>query len=787
MATFVFLKILTSNVYIFFVSLCFVLRIKSTFLNIEELQKSKYGVDISAEPVLLDMNEDKNGNVMQITSKHGQHYQCVLPIVHFETKKNKTVNVTTEEINKLLEPLNNTCIIQINGWWSYKVCIGKSVWQYHDEGHEIKDNISLGHFSGNTNWSIFTVEEEMEDSQRYHSHFYSNGTVCDITGNPRKTEVRFFCGSQANDFISRIDEDSTCDYIINVYTDKLCSHSLFRPPSPPKKHSITCSPALREDQYKKYTEAQNKKTEKSRAEGEQKDNSWTLDNEGTFKEHDRDLKRKTKIKSEFGDFSKMMENVVTKLMGRIKQQKLRELPQDENNGEENPDDDYDDIDDNVDDNDDDDDIDNDIGKEYKTTQISSRMKRQAMEGNMNDLVGDDEPVEDTDRDDDVGWDGDNIDDDNMDIEGSSTPFKMDGIFKNFISKVKKGKKGNKGDHYEELIDHLKLQYRYFKGQLDALIDNMKQRIRRLQETNIGSMNPAVKVLITTIQKSIKRLENKQRIAEDAMERLTDLYDAFMEDGDYLKANEELADIRSTLFGLVDNVNLKSDPLEPDDDTPPDINDNKERSQPFKPLEETFESDKKTQGIEMEKPNLDKVVSKLKKIMTHENNEDMDQFEDDRISVRVAKIREKSEDLYDDKDLDKSFLGDEDENQLDEITENQEMREATKKMESIVRKQLQDAGVKPEGKIKVKIITSKEALQRVAGGEDKFQILTSQETNQFRDLLSNLLGGTQELLKEKKRQKNMEDNYNLVWNQGGLESADVNDEKPSSIEQEDENR
>jgi hypothetical protein len=46
-----------------------------------------------------------------------------------------------------------------------------------------------------------------------------------------------------------------------------------------------------------------------------------------------------------------------------------------------------------------------------------------------------------------------------------------------------------------------------------------------------------------------------------------------------------------------------------------------------------------------------------------------------------------------------------------------------------------------GKIKVKIITSKEALQRVAGGEDKFQIFTSQETNQFRDLLSSLLVST----------------------------------------------
>lgn len=49
------------------------------------------------------------------------------------------------------------------------------------------------------------------------------------------------------------------------------------------------------------------------------------------------------------------------------------------------------------------------------------------------------------------------------------------------------------------------------------------------------------------------------------------------------------------------------------------------------------------------------------------------------------------------------------------------------------------------------------------------------------------GGTRELMKEKKRQEIMEGNYNLVWKQDGLESADVNKEKPSSNEHEDENR
>jgi hypothetical protein len=47
-------KLQTLVSIILFISLCFVFIVQSTFLNIEELQKSKYGVEISAEPVLFD-------------------------------------------------------------------------------------------------------------------------------------------------------------------------------------------------------------------------------------------------------------------------------------------------------------------------------------------------------------------------------------------------------------------------------------------------------------------------------------------------------------------------------------------------------------------------------------------------------------------------------------------------------------------------------------------------------------------------------------------------------------
>ena len=179
-----------------------------------------------------------------------------------------------------------------------------------------------------------------------------------------------------------------------------------------------------------------------------------------------------------------------------------------------------------------------------------------------------------------------------------------------------------------------------------------------------------------------------------MTRLSELYDTVMEDQDYSKANKELAGIRSTLVRLIDKMNLKHT----DETDDHDMAESEEtKNQPYKPSEEILKPGKKTQGFEMEKPNLDKVVSKLKKIMTHENVDgDTDEFDDDHISVRVTKIKEKSEDIYDDKELERSFMEDNDENQFDEINENEEMRKATKKMESMVRKQLEDAGMKHEG-------------------------------------------------------------------------------------------
>ncbi|EDO37285.1 predicted protein, partial [Nematostella vectensis] len=256
-------------------------------LNLEELEDIKYGMEISGTPVLLRENPLLS-NTLLLSSKHGQQYQCTLPLIEKdEFIKQENENYTTEEITSLLQPLENKCLYHNNGWWTYEVCFGKTISQYHEEGNSLKgDRISLGLYSSQTDWSKEKVEKSKSKTtvvQRYHSQYYVNGTVCDLSQNPRNTQVKvcmdcticlksdnegrhtplyssilfvivfqFSCEVDKNDYIYRVDEPSSCSYVVDIHTSRLCKHPLFRPPPVSKPKSIKCSPALSKERYDTY-------------------------------------------------------------------------------------------------------------------------------------------------------------------------------------------------------------------------------------------------------------------------------------------------------------------------------------------------------------------------------------------------------------------------------------------------------------------------------------------------------------------------------------------------------
>lgn len=51
-----------------------------------------------------------------------------------------------------------------------------------------------------------------------------DGTECDLTGEARRTEVRFVCDPSALHSLEYIEETSTCNYLAVVHTSTLCEN-----------------------------------------------------------------------------------------------------------------------------------------------------------------------------------------------------------------------------------------------------------------------------------------------------------------------------------------------------------------------------------------------------------------------------------------------------------------------------------------------------------------------------------------------------------------------------------
>nr|CAB3263207.1 uncharacterized protein LOC104266204 [Phallusia mammillata] len=170
----------------------------------------------------------------------------------------------------LLQPLNlQPCLKKVKGWWTYELCFGKTVKQYHsDDGITHGDAIDLGNFESDFDWSdeqrIKRSPFKQHKLQKYHSQSYVNGTKCDIHSHHRETEVRFYCDESATvAYIDRVDEPSTCSYIIIVKTDLLCSHPHTRMLSVVKTVDVVCQPMLPQEKFLQHQEEQEKILEKS--------------------------------------------------------------------------------------------------------------------------------------------------------------------------------------------------------------------------------------------------------------------------------------------------------------------------------------------------------------------------------------------------------------------------------------------------------------------------------------------------------------------------------------------
>lgn len=156
----------------------------------------------------------------------------------------------------IVAPVNETCFSLADGWWSYSVCLGKSITQFHvGSSGEQEATTVIGTYAASAGEALEAASLDLPAAVVQE---YGDGTPCDAaSGKPRRARVRFVCaprppGSGASGEVTYtlqgVREPSTCSYEFTITSSAACRHPELPPPpgrsrAPPGPSSfIHCSP-----------------------------------------------------------------------------------------------------------------------------------------------------------------------------------------------------------------------------------------------------------------------------------------------------------------------------------------------------------------------------------------------------------------------------------------------------------------------------------------------------------------------------------------------------------------
>jgi endoplasmic reticulum lectin 1 len=211
--------------------------------------------DIKWQPELTSPIELDNSYVF--TSKRKENYLCALPTPQ-TTILTSTEHIPLTEVQTLLESLHSKklCAYRLDPYWTYELCHGTHLRQYHDMKVGGKKAILQEYYLGYYHPANQDILTDSDGKQLVKIHYktidnkktpmlpvrYTDGTACDINSNqPRETTVYYICDERGNDGILNFEEISTCYYEMTIASRWLCKLPSFSP-SEPNRHSINCYP-----------------------------------------------------------------------------------------------------------------------------------------------------------------------------------------------------------------------------------------------------------------------------------------------------------------------------------------------------------------------------------------------------------------------------------------------------------------------------------------------------------------------------------------------------------------
>ncbi|XP_078057376.1 protein OS-9 isoform X2 [Mustelus asterias] len=648
----------------------------SAFLNIEELNEMKYGIEILSDPIIK--GQTKSDDVVMVSSKYKQMYECRLPVqaLKFQQEsEDESQSYTGLEISELLKPMQAApCLVKTKDWWTYEFCYGQHIKQYHTEDSEVKGDVMyLGFYESEFDWNNETAKASKQHKlKRYHSQTYVNGSKCDLNEKPREAEVRFMCEEGSGDYIARVDEPQSCNYVLTIHTTRICHHPYLRPAIVSKPQPIKCQPALSPEQYVEYVKAQ--VTDTKRKVEKISEELKTLD-EMLLKDQSAQIE-------EVNDLTEEAENQTEELTGTDENVSELEGGGDLNSQEVTEEDDFSE------------DFWNKISKPETEGGLLSEERLEEADSKLNDAV--------------------NTEEDNLlgDQGKQSVQFRItrtpDDLLK-LIQELKDQSK-KKGDEDKDPTkdtsagSSAKSADQDLSAKQEEMVDIEENELikdfeKELQDVSIP------KSKMSEIKREVK--EEMEKEFENLIDEAQDELEAEGLKGEFDR-NQASKTLATTLNKLIDKLDEKENLQEEEDK---DV----AKGTPSRSTKQTGETEEDTEG---------------------------------HVKVRVTKINPGSP-------LHKEM----------KVREMSGTDPQLRQIQNVVKEQLEKAGLKAEGKIEVKIVTTGSL-----GDDDDMHWLSEEDTKSFRELLINLLtGGTEEVYKEQQRQQQLEDNYRFVWGENQEEA------------------
>ncbi|XP_060083802.1 LOW QUALITY PROTEIN: endoplasmic reticulum lectin 1-like [Ylistrum balloti] len=203
-----------------------------------------------AGPSSIDQIEDSK-NVVVMKTGANEKYKCVLPDTKDSEDDSSKRNYAGPTPDELMESLfqQKTCSYRIESYWTYELCHGKHMKQYHEDKELVIKRLPLRSII----WGLLNgVQKKIKIKKidnidlPYFEVNMTDGTTCDLTQQPRKSRFLYVCQPDGRGEIYEFKEVSTCEYEIVVLTAVLCSNPLFKPKNPPVSkiacHAVDGSP-----------------------------------------------------------------------------------------------------------------------------------------------------------------------------------------------------------------------------------------------------------------------------------------------------------------------------------------------------------------------------------------------------------------------------------------------------------------------------------------------------------------------------------------------------------------